>query len=145
MDEIEKFIKNFTKEEIKGITKDGRKYFLANEEQIKIRDKIKTEAFAIGIFFGEMKKYFQPSPALIDLIAKKSNRKVFISKKAEWLFLCGRDVLEDSIVKKNVEEGLVLVQNEKDENLGYGIFSKKGNNLIIKNIQDKGSYLRREN
>jgi len=82
---------------------------------------------------------------LIDVISEISQKKVFISQKAEWLFLCGRDVFEDSITKKYSDEKIVLVQNEKDENLGYGVFIKKGKEKILKNLLDKGFYLRREN
>jgi len=56
------------------------------------------------------------------------------------MFLCGRDAFADNIVKANVNSGLVLVQNEKDENLGLGILNEKG----IRNILDRGDFLRRE-
>ncbi|NQU98057.1 hypothetical protein HQ533_01195 [Candidatus Woesearchaeota archaeon] len=141
MDSINEFISKFTDKKINGIVKIGREYFFVQDEQKKLREKIGKEVFSMGIFLGEKKKIFEPSPALIDMIAKLSDKKVFISKKAEWLFLCGRDVFMDSIVKKNTDSGLVLVQNEKNENLGYGKLTNKG----VKNILDKGNYLRREN
>jgi ribosome biogenesis protein Nip4 len=36
----------------------------------------------------------------------------------------------------------VLVQNEIDENLGYGVFKQEGKDLVIRNLLDKGKYLR---
>jgi ribosome biogenesis protein Nip4 len=95
---------------------------------------------------GEEKMGFSPSPALLDLVSKfpdAQSKKVFINKKAEWLFLCGRNVLSDSIAKNpnRLSEGIVLVQNENDENLGYGVF-KREDTLIIKHVLDKGRYLR---
>jgi ribosome biogenesis protein Nip4 len=59
------------------------------------------------------------------------------------MFLCGRNILSESIAKNpnGLTEGLVLVQNEKDENLGYGLF-KREDTLIIKHVLDKGRYLR---
>jgi hypothetical protein len=89
---------------------------------------------------------FSPSPALIDLISKfpdAQSKKIFVNRKAEWMFLCGRNVLSDSVAKNpnGLSEGLVLVQNVQDENLGYGQF-KKEDTLIIKHILDKGRYLR---
>ena len=91
---------------------------------------------------------FIPSPAFPDLLSEKTQKKVSINSKAEWLFLCGRDVFETSVMKNNsglscseLKSGnLVLVQNEKDENLGVGRVGEK----MIKNLLDKGSYLRDE-
>jgi len=145
MHKVKDFISQFTDKEIINIVKIGRSYFLAGEEQKRLSEKINQEMFSIGIFLGESKKEFKPSPALIDIIARLSDKKVFITKKAEWLFLCRRDVFEKNIVKKNVEKGLVLVQNNKDENIGYGRIVTKGKKIFIKNLLDKGYYLRREN
>ncbi|MBU1201754.1 MAG: hypothetical protein KJ583_00960 [Nanoarchaeota archaeon] len=145
MDEVNKFVSQFTNKKINGVFKHGRKYFLIDEEQRLLSEKINRDLFSIGIFLGEKKNDFKPTPALIDVISEISQKKVFISQKAEWLFLCGRDVFEDSITKKYSDEKIVLVQNEKDENLGYGVFIKKGKEKILKNLLDKGFYLRREN
>ena len=145
MDEIKKFISGFTKTDIGNIKKIGRRYFLAEKTLEKTSEKINSEIFSIGIFLGEKKKEFRPTPALIDIIAKHSHKKIFITKKAEWLFLCDRDVFSDNIIKENEKKaGKVLVQNEKNENLGYGelIYGKR---KYIKNLLDKGNYLRREN
>lgn len=141
MIEIKKFVSQFSDKQILNIEKIERKYFLVDEEQKKLSKEIGRNPFSSGIFLGEQKKRFEPSPALIDMIASLSDRKVFINKEAEWLFLCGRDVFEQNIVKKNVKEGIVLVQNEEDENLGYGKLINNG----VKNILDKGVYLRTKN
>lgn len=142
MIEINKFISQFTDEKIKGIKKIGRKYFLVDSTQDKVSASIDQEPVSIGLFLGEHKKRFEASLALLDLIAKTSDRKAFVNKEAEWLFLCGRDVFEKNMVRETVKEGIVLVQNEANENLGFGLLSKKGGELLIKNILDKGVYLR---
>ncbi|MBC8494957.1 hypothetical protein H8D36_02275 [archaeon] len=144
MDKINTFISEFTNFKIEGIVKKGRRYYCANEEQIKLSEKIDRDLFSIGMFFGEQKKKFEPTPALIEIIAKHSDKKAFVNKKAEWLFLCGRDILGESIIKTNVTEGLILVQNEKDENIGYGLIKKRKGIYEIKNLLDRGNYLRRE-
>ncbi|MFH1770483.1 MAG: hypothetical protein ABH828_02910 [archaeon] len=141
MIEINKFISQFTDKQIPNIEKIGKKYFLVSADQKKLSKDIGRKPFSAGIFLGEQKRNFQASPALVDMIAKLSDRKAFINKEAEWLFLCGRDVFEKNIVKKNVENGIVLVQNEEDENLGFGKLSSSG----VKNILDKGEYLRTKN
>ena len=38
----------------------------------------------------------------------------------------------------------LLVQNQDDENLGYGELLKKGRHLLVKNLLDRGDFLRRE-
>ncbi len=115
----------------------GKKHYLVDDSlDVDLIPK------SIGVFLGEESKEFKPSLALLELIAKKSDRKIFIDDKAEWLFLCGR-----SIKKANVSEGLLLVQNLRDENLGLG---KVVNNLkikdkvVVKNVIDRGDFLRRE-
>jgi ribosome biogenesis protein Nip4 len=124
----------------------GRNFYLAEERLWNIKNGVNRDVYALGTFLGEEKIGFSPSPALIDFISKfpdAQSKKVFINRKAEWLFSCGRNVLSDSIVRNpnSISEGLVLVQNERDENLGYGQF-KKEDTLIIKHILDKGRYLR---
>ena len=141
MDEIDKFVSQFTDKQIPNIEKIGKKYFLVNAEQKKMSEDVEKKPFSMGVFLGEQRHNFEASPAFVDMIAKLSDKKVFINKESEWLFLCGRDVFDKSIVKRNVESGIVLVQNENDENLGFGKLSSNG----VKNILDKGVYLRKKN
>lgn len=147
---IHAFIKIFTDYKFDNIILQGKEYYLVNPETIPVKEKIKLDTFAPGLFLGRQKnKMFYPSPALLDLIAKHSTRKVFINDKSEWLFLCKNDVFGKSINKANVKRGLCLVQNRIDENLGYGKFvapmdNRNLNNMVIKNILDKGEYLRIE-
>jgi len=140
--DLDKFTAKFTNKRIESI-QIGRRYYLKNKELEEIRDRIDKEPQTIGVYLGEKtndkNKEFIPSMELLKLLSTVSEDKIFINKKAEWLFLCGRDVFEDSIIKKKAE-GLVLVQNENDENLGFG--KTKGNS--IKNILDRGDFLRRE-
>ena len=129
MKAINEFISQFTDKKIEGITKVGRRYYLANEDLLKLDQKLNRDSYSIGLYLGEFKGRLQPTPVLIDLISKISSQKIVISKKAEWLFLCGRDVFEDNIVKKQTHKDLVLVQNQLGENLGYGKIMKKGKSL----------------
>ena len=129
------------------IVKIGRNYFYADNDLMKIRDAIKKDTFSIGVFIGEEKNYFEPSPLFVEMLSKSDGTnkiKIYVNKKAEWLFLCGRSILLESISKNphNIKEGYVFVQNENDENLGYGLFQQQGKDLIVKNLLDKGKYLR---
>jgi|SRR3989344_664143 len=129
------------------LVKIGKHYYYADKSLSEIRSKITRDVFSLGIYLGEQDKHFNPSPGFIDILAKlASKRKVFVNKKAEGLFLYGRNILLDSISKnpENIREGIVLVQNEKDENLGYGLFQTQGKDIVVKNLLDKGWYLRKE-
>jgi len=143
---ISEFIKQFTDEEIFDKTKQiGRRVFYV-PEQLRNLD-IELEPYSIGMYLGEQRKEFTPSVALIDAISKKSDKKIFVNKEGEFLFLCGRDLMGKSIVKADVKKGFCLVQNEKDENLGYGRFATglaHDDRIVVKNRMDKGHFLRRE-
>ena len=147
MKELETFISKFTKEKF-DVIEIKKRFFIANKEQIEMMNKIKEKEGivpeSIGIFLGEItKKRFRPSVALLDLLAKHSDKKVFIDDKAEWLFLCGKDIFDESVTKCDVRSGLVLVQNKNDENLGYGKIVRKGK-VFVQNFIDRGDFLRRE-
>jgi ribosome biogenesis protein Nip4 len=142
------FIKKFTDAEIVPIKKIHRSYYLVNKEIEALAEKIEENLFAEGLFLGKEKdKRFKPSVALLEIISKTSDRKIFVDDKAEWLFLCGRDIFGKSITKANVKRGLVLVQNKRDENLGFakitGDITKK-DLVVVTNILDRGDFLRRE-
>ena len=144
MEKIKKFVELFTdKFDYDYVHKIGKNYFMINKNLEEVESKITHDVFSIGIILGRDDEKFLPSSALIDMISKTSERKMVVNKKAEWLFLCGRDVLEEGIVSGRFK-GLVLVMNEQGENLGYGKIVEKKGKKIIKNILDKGSYLRIE-
>lgn len=132
------------------IVKIGKNYYLADKEFRNVRSAVNREVYSLGIYLGQdAGKFFEPSPALIDLLSKlpgADKRKIVVNEKAESLFLYGRNILLDSISRNpnNIDSGYVFVQNERDENLGYGIFQKQLEQIIIKNLLDKGFYLRKE-
>lgn len=137
---IAEFIACFTHEKLAWRQR-GRKYFIIPSEMLRHEKTIFPALSTIGLFLGETKNNaFFPSLALLTILAKQSQKKAFVTDKAAWLFLCGKDIQNESIIKKNSKEGIILVQNKNDENLGYGKITKTG----IKNILDRGDYLRRE-
>jgi ribosome biogenesis protein Nip4 len=128
----------------------GRHYYYVNDALKNERESIKRDVFSLGTYLGQDSgKHFDPSPACIDFLSKlpeANARKIVISEKSESLFLYGRNILINSISKNphNIKEGFVFIQNEQDENLGYGIFQEQGNDIVVKNLLDKGNYLRDE-
>jgi len=148
MNKLFSFVKQFTKEQVKeldSVEKIGRKYFFVKDELKALKDKIDLEPFSVGLLIGELKdNKFVPSLALLDILCKYSDTKVYLNKKGQEMFLYGRDVFEENIIKGSKKDGVVLVQNENDENLGYGELIIKSKKKLLKNILDKGDYLRRE-
>ena len=114
----------------------------------KIDASMNRTAFSAGLYLGEQKgAKFMPSLALLDMLGRASHRWVSVDDKAEWLFLCGRDVFAKSVVKANVKSGMVLVANKRGEILGYGKIAgslEKADSVYIKNHLDRGDFLRRE-
>lgn len=126
------------------LTQHRRSWFLTRPEDDTILVHLDKHLFAAGILLGTEHRGFTPTPALIELIAKRSPNKVTVDEKGAWLFLCGRDLFRKALVgdARPTRTGLVLVQNGRDENLGYGKFGS--GQVAVKNVLDRGFYLRRE-
>lgn len=145
MTKFKQFSRVFSDELPTDIVKVGRRYYQAEPGLVRVKEKVASrEAFSIGLPLGEEKTSFQPSLAFLGLLAKSSSKKVFLNKKAEWLFLCNRNIFSDNITKLNTDKGLVLVQSERDENLGLGELIQQRGKLILKPLLDRGDFLRRE-
>jgi len=141
---IEKFVSKFTDKKINFIKQDS-KFFMASDKILDIVKKIKLKPSLIGNFLGEVKSdKFYPSLALLDWLSKNSREKVFVNKMGEIDFLYGKNLRKRHITAIGgvVKPGfLKLVQNEHNENLGYGKIAENGG---IKNKLDRGDFLRRE-
>lgn len=102
--------------------------------------------FSIGVPLGREKKDFEPTVAMLDLL-KETKRYLVVNDKAEWLFLCDRDLIKGSITQFGTQEcGLVLVLNERKEVLGLGNMNKdpqsaRADNIIVKNMLNRGWFL----
>lgn len=139
---IKEFISRFTNEKIvdkEELVIYENSYFLA-DERFKL---LKLKPIYAGIFVGKVKgNDVIPSLWLLNELLKKSNKKVFVNEKGEWMFICSRDIFKESITKiENFKKGeYYLVVNQYNECLGYGIFEDNK----IKRIFDIGDFLRRE-
>jgi ribosome biogenesis protein Nip4 len=150
MEELKRFVGKWTKKEeidfpFENVVIIGREYFLTNQNSKKIMSEIKLDANSCGIYLGQMKKMFEPSIALIQLLKNITENKIIVDDKSAWLFACGRDIFEEKVIeKKGFTNNLVLVQNKNEEVFGYAIKKRDGKNFNYKNILDIGNYLRRE-
>jgi ribosome biogenesis protein Nip4 len=129
--------------------KKQNRYFLLNKSLKRLTSK---DFFYAGTYLGKVKdgKFF-PSFNLLRIIAQEDAKKVFVDKKTEWLFICGRDIFRQGITKVagSTKKGdHVLILNSRGECLGFGKIlhnvKRKSGNPVVQNILDIGDFLRRE-
>ncbi|RME54641.1 hypothetical protein D6777_03135 [Candidatus Woesearchaeota archaeon] len=144
---IDNFVAKFTSKEIM-YEKIGDSYYLIDKAITNIN--FPYPLVFKGLCLGELRKdKFYPSLALLDVLAKFSNEKVYVKDIGEMDFVYGKNLRKRHIVKVegSTKKGfLKLIMNMKNECLGYGKvvndFSSEG--VVIRNVLDKGDYLRRE-
>ena len=132
----------------RAIIKRKDRYFLVTSQM----RELKEDFFYAGTYLGKTRKgLFFPSFPLLSMISEKNANKVMINRRAEWLFVCGRDLFGRGIVRTRGSSrrgDLTLVLNENGDCLGFGKIihdlneMKKG--VAVKNIADVGDFLRRE-
>jgi len=133
----------------KFVLKKDNKYFLLNNELKKL---ISKDFFYAGEYLGKTRKgRFFPSFNLLRMIAQVEANKISVNEKAAWLFICGRDIFRQGIVKvvgSNEKGDYTLILNHHGECLGFGMIQRhlygKGNEVSVRNILDIGDFLRRE-
>ena len=99
-----------------------------------------------GNFLGKTKRIFIPSLNLLEKFASKKTNKVYLDKKAAWLFVCGRDIFKQSIqqVEGVFKENKHFLVMHEERCIGYAKVGKFRGDLILKNMFDIGDFLRRE-
>ncbi|MEM3696367.1 MAG: PUA domain-containing protein [Candidatus Bathyarchaeia archaeon] len=131
------------------ITRRGNRYFLLNE---KLKKLVEKDFFYAGVYLGKVKngKFF-PSFNLLSMIAEKKANKIFVDKRSEWLFICGRDIFKQGITKvvgSKRKGDYALILNQHGECLGFGKIlcdlDEIAEGVAVKNISDIGDFLRRE-
>jgi ribosome biogenesis protein Nip4 len=131
------------------MVKKENRYFLLNESLKKL---IAKDFFYAGAYLGKIKngKFF-PSFSLLRIISQRRANKVIVDDKTAWLFICGRDIFKQGIVKavgSKRKSAYTLILNEHGECLGFGRIlgnlSEEKDDVAIKDISDIGDFLRRE-
>jgi len=131
------------------ITEKENRYFLLTK---KLQKLVAKDFFYAGNYLGKVKsgKFF-PSFILLRMVAEGKANKAIVDEKTEWLFICGRDVFKQGIVKtvgSRKKGDYTLILNQHDECIGYGRIlhdlDEGTRGVVIKNILDIGDFLRRE-
>jgi ribosome biogenesis protein Nip4 len=133
------------------IVKKKKRYYLLSE---RLKKQIQQDFFYAGVYLGKLRgRIFFPSFLLLTLIAEGKGNMIVVDKKTAWLFICGRDVFKQGILKlKGTKRkgDYTLVLNEHNECLGFGKITRNihketdANEVVVKNILDIGDFLRRE-
>lgn len=141
---MKKFLKSFGIERLfdeKKLKKFGSIWYAVDSDVGIVLKKIKLPALSAGLCIGQFNEKQRPSPDTLHLLSKTKAKKVWVNKKGEWMFICKRTVLKESMTKTDAQKGdRVLVMNQHNECLGFGIFTGK----LIRNEYDIGDFLRRE-
>jgi ribosome biogenesis protein Nip4 len=141
---MKELIKQFTKQEIIDgkVQQRGNEFFVLPDAVSQVVRKAKLPWRYAGKYLGmQSQKSARPSLDLLQMLAGTDAKQAVLNGKGAWLFVCKRPALKASILHCNAKPGeLVLVLNENNECLGYGLFT--GNE--IRNYYDIGDFLRRE-
>jgi len=134
------------------VAKRGKRYFLLNQKLKGLTEKYGGWIYA-GTYLGKVGRgeVFHPSFQLLFMIADKAKNRIVIDDKTAWLFVCGRDIFKEGILKiegSRRKGDYTLVFNKHGECLGYGLIVTNldllQSGLAVKNLLDIGDFLRRE-
>jgi len=132
------------------IVRSRNRYYLMSK---KLKQQVPKGFFYAGEYLGAVKgASFFPSFLLLAMIAETKANRMVLDKRTAWLFICGRDIFRQGILKgNNLKKGdYTLIMNEYNECLGFGkiMVSLRGvpdaKEVAVKNILDLGDFLRRE-
>ena len=148
MDFVSLFNASVSLDENQIVRKENR-YFLINKNLKRLLSK---DFFYAGNYLGKIKngKFF-PSFRLLSMIAERKANKIIVDKKTEWLFICGRDIFKQGIIKvmgSKRKGDYTLILNLHDECLGFGRIlhnlDEEIGGVVVRNVSDVGDFLRRE-
>ena len=122
----------------------GRSYYLVKDRQLLS----KHPAYAGECIAHIRGPVLIPSIDFLQQIGKEARKHVVLNPKAEWLYICGRDVFAKGIASHNnpAVGDRVVVLNQHKECLGYGDMTAPltEQRVVIKRLFDIGDLLRRE-
>jgi ribosome biogenesis protein Nip4 len=128
--------------------KDNRYYFL----RASLCRFVAGDFYYAGTYLGKVKgDHFFPSFNFLNILTESAENKVVLDRKASWLFICGRDVFREGIVKVSGSRrkgDFTLVFNGFGECLGFGrivgSLDIDEGRVVVGNLLDVGDFLRRE-
>jgi len=150
---LQDFVSQFTDKKLfdeKQLLQMGAEFFLVEPALAELNKKLQKQLAYIGTYLGRFgAQHFIPSIWLIEQLGKIAEKKVFVSEKGEWLFVCGRNLWGGNITKTEGElkkGDLAFVFNRHGECLGYGVVvaEKLAKKAFLDRVFDIGDLIRRE-
>lgn len=138
---LQEFLQPFGIKQAPEAQQIGRSYFIVKEN------------IPGAVYNGECIAHIRgpvliPSITFLQKIGKEARKHVILKEKAEWLYICGRDVFAKGIASHNNPEvgDRVVILNEQKECIGYGDMVEPFDTkrTVIKRLFDIGDLLRRE-
>jgi ribosome biogenesis protein Nip4 len=142
----EQFVTPVPDELFADIVVQGKRVFHDPQHNKQWCDEHNITPHSVGIFLGETKHDFVPTPYCLDRISHHTEAEAVIDAKGAWLFLCGRDLFGKAIKSGDQIAGTpVFVYDEQHNLLGYGVWTAalNKNKPAILHKSDRGVYLRR--
>jgi ribosome biogenesis protein Nip4 len=124
----------------------NNKRFLANK---MIIDNIynKSRLVYAGKLLGRTGGEFIPSSTFLQELAKYNDvNKIWVNEKVGWLFICGRDIFKENIIKNegSLKEGCYSLVMHEEDCLGYGKIEENKDRTIFRNLFNIGDFIQRE-
>ena len=127
------------------INLNDRRFVVGPEVAAQIHDR--GRMVYAGKLLGRTKGEFIPGASLMRELGKNEGpNKVWVDERVGWLFVCGRDIFEESIIRAKgvLEEGACFLVMLGGDCLGYGRVEIHDERKLLRNIFDIGDFLRRE-
>ncbi len=133
-----------------------REAYALSRDLVKFLELFKLNYVHAGLKVGEVgSRRFRFSLEGSFYLVRRDKKKVFVNERGEMLFLYGRDIFAESVVKvtEDVRENdVVFVCNTKGDILGIGrarfdarrIREVAKDRVVVENLVDRGEYLRKE-
>jgi hypothetical protein len=123
-----------------SVVRQSKEFFLVPKFILDVLDEVPESPVRKGFFLGFFdSQKFIPSPFLLNIINSFSKKFVVLNEKSSWLFICGRDIFEEGVLKLgSSENGLFIALNDRQEILG--LCKKTGKSFT--NLFDIGFFQR---
>jgi 60S ribosome subunit biogenesis protein NIP7 len=133
----------------------GKEVYALSRELLSFINEGKIKAEFAGLKLGEVGRKLRLTVEGAFLLVKKKKKRVYVNDRGEMLFLYGRDIFSESVVKATEdirENDIVFVCNRAGDILGLGksrysadkLRSVEKERIVVENLVDRGEYLRRK-
>ncbi len=142
----QEFVAEFTTQPFKKIFPGEMRIFKSVVYHVPFElPALDRDAVYAGERLGTLKgNAFSPSLLLLSLLGKHTQFRTEVADKQAFLFTCGRDLFANGLSKRLSQHGYTLIIDNEGNVLGYAGMAKEKGKTLLKNLLDRGDFLRRE-